>query len=234
VAGLISLSRSIPKLLQSHQGYKPSDYRRSISRFTEAFSNTFHSSTKLGSKESPFPMIKVLKDEIALICFDSNDVYPTVRKSVGGILKEFTMNGIYWITAAQNLSENPVCCNGWIEKGGLKKVLSDPILKGKKKIVLTHHYLYDLETVMAYQNTAFSNFMQMYPSSLNYFVSQLEKKDIDLVLHGHWHITESYRCGSLQVLNSGGSLSNANRNYRGWFLITTGAGKPIAKRINVA
>jgi predicted phosphodiesterase len=55
--------------------------------------------------------------------------------------------------------------------------------------------------------------MEMYPKSLDNFIDLMQETGVHLALHGHWHISESYKLGSLRVVNSGGTMDE------GWNVI---------------
>lgn len=211
---------SIFKVLKKYKSYSRKDYLYDTNLFIGNFREAHDDTIVLGSNQYPYPFIKLLDPDIALIGFDSNDVYPTLKNSFSTILGKGLRRMISgdkdWIDELYKHSENPICCNGWIDKNRVERALNHPSLKGKKKIVLLHHYLYSLETVLEYQYEPFAYFMRIFEQNLSYLLSQLKKKNVDLVLHGHWHVTEKYNIDNLTVLNSGGSLYR-----RSWFLITS-------------
>ncbi|HOJ19703.1 MAG TPA: metallophosphoesterase [Ignavibacteriaceae bacterium] len=204
------------RIISNYRNYSRGNYYSSINRFYHNYKYTLENIISLGPNKYPFPFIKLLENDIALICIDSNKVYPTMQVSFFDVIESLgrmIWGDRDWIDESFDYSDNPICCNGWIEIKDIKKVFAHPSLRGKKKVVLLHHYLYKLEEVLEYQTESFGYYMRIWPRSLNAFLEHIKKQKVDVVLHGHWHISETYKHGNIRIVNSGDSI------HTGWHLI---------------
>ena len=180
---VIKKMHRLPVVLGKAILFNENKYNEEIIRFHNFFNNGYQNA--LMDSNTPFPSAKAIGNGIILICVDSNKVI--------------------------KLLKNKGISNGEIESGNLEKLLKDPQLVGKTKILLMHHYLYPENEIIKACGSKFSSYMKLY-NRLE-IIHLLEQYKVDLVLHGHYHINSKYKLlNSIKVLNSGGSYYGTNYN----------------------
>jgi len=200
--------KKVYRIYNELSNYTYDDYSNALKKFNTYFGALYSGSHSLGNDDNGgFPYIKILNDKVALICIDSNYVSPVA--SLRGLVSLGTMGNLFtrnWDTLLYKISDNPLCSNGWVDTQLLDKALNAKVIKNKHKFVLMHHYLYSQTIVDEYMGYPFSEVMAILESSRKKIISTCIKSKVDIVLHGHWHITEEYwlKNHSLHILNGGG------------------------------
>jgi predicted phosphodiesterase len=69
-----------------------------------------------------------------------------------------------------------------------------------------HHYLYTDAAVGDVMTSAVRHEMRL--ANRQQVADLLRDHRVDVVLHGHMHVTDEYRVGGTRVVNGGGSLWN--------------------------
>ncbi len=191
---LKNLKEILPKLRQ----YSQSNYSAECKRFASYFKQ---------SCLTKYPYEKNLSSNSALVGIDTNNILPTYHLD-GSRIKLFknTIDHIrtrsHLIHSLYEYSDNPLCCNGDVDLESVETVLKRQYQKRKTIIVVMHHYLYDKRTVVSEEGEVFAETMGIYQR--NKLLALFKKYKVKLVLHGHWHITESYIAKDVEVLNGAG------------------------------
>jgi 3',5'-cyclic AMP phosphodiesterase CpdA len=172
--------------------YHRQDYAKDLHFFNSFFKKTFNG-TLLSIQDSScgYPFIKLIGENIALIGLDSNQI--------------------------PRIPGNIVCSNGYLVHKSTKEILSSDKIRNRIKIVLMHHYLHSDQYVTSKEGAWFSDTMRL--TNRSEVIELLTESEVDLILHGHYHINEKYWVSndSLIVVNSG--------YYRDWSLIEVNNGK---------
>ncbi len=166
------------------------DYMQKVKEFYIYFKETFDGA-EIFDQDSIFPYAKVI-NEILLVGLNSNDEYSAAKNT-------FASNGMV------NLDQ----FNKTV------KILNTISGDVQNKIVIIHHHFNKMEVT---SNGTFGSFWQ----NIEKQTMKLRKKkrlfnvfkeyDIDLVLHGHYHITEEYKRKGIHFSNAGGSVKNDNES----------------------
>ena len=147
--------------------------------FNESFRDTIR-------KSDVFPYLKILDDNIFI----------------------FGLNSV----ARYSDKENPLGTNGEISEGqlkNLKKLYKENNPEGKLKIVLIHHYFSKPDHSKSEPDHALwlkSEHWKMKLHNRKELLKVFQDLKIDIVLHGHNHITESYKLNKILFLNSSGCI----------------------------
>lgn len=183
--------RSVKKIiafLRFHFLYTKKKYLNDVNTFNSYFKETFKSAAVDGINRGGYPFVKILNDKVALIGIDSNSLPSFIK--------------------------NPGCSTGEITRKAFKalnQIFINPQVKNKIKIVLIHHYLHPTDTFIGKRK--FFRFIQLY--NREELVELFDKYEVNLVLHGHFHVSNKYWLvdHKVMVLN-GGATANG-----GWHLI---------------
>ena len=202
---LPAFAKRLFSVIQNLSSYEDGEYKEALDKFKGYFSELFVGAKDFGNSDTGgFPYVKMISDA-SLVCVDSNFVDPAAsfsgaRSGIWDFLRGNLIGALY------NISDNPLCSNGDVNGSFLDDALASTIHKGKYKIVLMHHYLYSLATVTAFNGEFFAETMGLYPNSRRKVIRLSRERNVDMILHGHWHITEDYWVGknTLHVLNGGG------------------------------
>jgi 3',5'-cyclic-AMP phosphodiesterase len=209
----VRITKELYRVMRAYRKFTAEKYRDALHYFVTCFRSTFDAARAIGMDDSAgFPYIKHLNDEYALVLLESNFVSPRIKTALPvALVKYFLTRNMFSVT------DSPICSNGWVDTRLLKQAMLHPEMKTKKIIVLLHHYLYSAEQERRYMNMSFGRTMSMI--NLQEFLSVLGDGRIDLLLHGHWHVTEEYTIhnGTLRVLNGAGVFQN---NDGKWNLLT--------------
>ncbi len=161
------------------------DYRRNLSLFNEAFTETFDGVRRV-SDSSMYPFIK--------------EAGP------------FTIIGLNSIPK-WSLWHNPVGSNGCISReqfDALSLIAGDPVFEEKIPIVVIHHHFNHLVSDPAMRNTIFgqieSRMMRM--RKLRKLLKYFADLNVQYILHGHIHRNELYERKGLQLANGAGAVCN--------------------------
>ena len=150
------------------------DYDKNVKMFSGIFGETFDG-------EESYPYLKVIEN-IALIGLNSVDVWSEEK--------------------------NPEGSNGRISEedySALNKIFSSGKLQNKIKVVLLHHHLYKEEVredLPAHSRWLKTIAWKMKLRNKKKLLEFLKKNNVNLILHGHTHVSEVYNTGGLSVVNS--------------------------------
>lgn len=180
--------KKVMEFLKFHLLYNKNRYSKDIAKFNDYFKNSFLTAKTVSESKYGYPFIKILSDKVVLIGIDSNSLPSIIR--------------------------NPGCSTGEITKKGynaLQKIFESNEVKDKIKIVLIHHYLHPTDTYIG--RDRFFRFIQLYDREK--LVELFDKYNVNLVLHGHFHVDSKYWLvdHKIMVLNGGASMNG------GWHLI---------------
>jgi 3',5'-cyclic AMP phosphodiesterase CpdA len=107
---------------------------------------------------------------------------------------------------------NPTASNGLISKADIKKLetlLSKKELNNKFKIVLIHHHFNEPEINNLRDSHSLWLYSERYTMKLHNkdeIIDLFDRYKVDLILHGHTHITESYKINRSLFINSSGCI----------------------------
>ena len=162
------------------------DYNKKVNEFYLHFKETFEDAEVL-DEDTVFPYAKII-DGVLFLGLNTNDEYSSAKNI-------FASNGAVRLDQFNKTT----------------KILNSLSDKVHTKIIMLHHHFNKIETV---QNGTFANFWQ----NIEKQTMKLRKKkrlfnlfkeyNIDLVLHGHYHVTGGYERKGIKFLNAGGSTMN--------------------------
>jgi 3',5'-cyclic AMP phosphodiesterase CpdA len=153
--------------------------------FLEAFRETFRGSLR-PKKGHPFPFAKVVGE---VVFFGLNSV------------------------AAYSPLKNPVGSNGKVgqrQRDHLKELLRTGIFGKRRRIVLIHHHFEMREpgvgrgALRSLWNAIEGHTMKL--RGKKELLRLLDQERVDLILHGHVHLSHRYRVRGMNFLNAGGSV----------------------------
>lgn len=160
------------------------NYYEKVKKFHKQFNESFKN-TKLSSEGTIFPYLKILKENIAIIGINS--------------------------IAEWSCDLNPIASNGNINDDNfnrIKKLLMQKKIKDMLKIVLIHHQFnrpskseLDDEHVL----WLYSERRTMRLHNKKRLFKLFKKAGVDMILHGHTHITNSYKLKVSLFVNSSAS-----------------------------
>ena len=162
--------------------------------------------TNYDSKVQKFYEILTTKEELASGQFNKN-IFPNSKKISNGIAI-ISVNSI----AKWSADLNPIASNGLVSKSDIKRletILRKKDLHNKFMIVLIHHHfnepdinkLGDSHSLWLYSER---NTMKIH--NKNEITDLFDRCKVDLILHGHTHITESYKINRSLYINSSGCI----------------------------
>jgi predicted phosphodiesterase len=164
---------------------KNTNYNSKVKKFCEVFSAKKELASGQFNKNI-FLNLKMLSNEIALI-------------SVNSIAK--------WSAYL-----NPIASNGLVSKADMKRLetlLSKKELHNKFKIVLIHHHLNEPDIKNLSDPHSLWLYSERYTMKLHNkdeIIDLFDRYKVDLILHGHTHITESYKIRRSIFINSSGCI----------------------------
>jgi len=185
---------------------KELDYKVKLDQFYNAFIETFENT--LTGESSYLPYVKVLNENIAVIAINSVPEY--------------------------SRDMNPLGTNGYVSKKQIKELekLSDSAeIKDKIKIVIIHHHFNRPENNRHHPEHSLWLKTEQWKMRIHEkadLFDFLKKSKINLVLHGHTHITDTYaRKGTFFVNSSGCSIPFTVSGKKEYHIveIEAGAGK---------
>lgn len=159
------------------------DYDKKEFDFFNFFNESFRDTIR---KSGVFPFIKTLKNNVIIAGLNS--------------------------VAGYSEKNNPLGTNGEISEGqlkNLKKLFKEIDTEGKLKIVLIHHYFSQPDHNKDEIDHALwlkSEHWKMKLHNRKQLAKEFRDLKIDIVLHGHNHITESYQMNNVLYLNSSGCI----------------------------
>lgn len=185
---------------------KELDYKAKLDQFYNSFIETFENTVT--GESSYLPYIKLLNDNIAVIAINSVPEY--------------------------SRDMNPLGTNGYVSKKQIKeleKISDSAEIKDKIKIVIIHHHFNRPENNKQHPEHSLWLKTEQWKMRIHEkadLFDFLKKSKINLVLHGHTHITDTYaRKGTFFVNSSGCSIPFTVSGKKEYHIIEieTGAGK---------
>ncbi|MBL8008680.1 MAG: metallophosphoesterase [Ignavibacteria bacterium] len=172
---------------------RETDYELNTDNFTDNYKETF-------PNNNSYPYLKIIKST-ALIGINSVDRYSEDRNPEGS-------NGL--------ISENDT------EK--LNKIFNSEEVKDKYKIILIHHHFYKEELRADYPAHSLwlkSIRRKMKMRNKKKMLRFFRKNGVNLILHGHTHISEIYNVKGITAVNSSGCLHPLTDDFiRKYFIIS--------------
>jgi 3',5'-cyclic AMP phosphodiesterase CpdA len=162
---------------------KKTDYYLKVNDFINYFSESFKK-TVISDNKRIFPYYKILYDNIALIGINS--------------------------IALWSVDENPTASNGNIDEinfDEIQKILSLSEIQKRIKIVLIHHQFYEPDLNAAdkqHHLWLYSERNTMKLHRKDRIINLFGKYGVDLILHGHSHLTHTYFINKNLYINSSG------------------------------
>jgi 3',5'-cyclic AMP phosphodiesterase CpdA len=164
---------------------KQIDYKKSLIQFQDNFLYSFTNSVVM-KRNNYFPNLKILNNEIAIISLNS--------------IPEWSHN------------LNPAASNGKVSNTELKDfeiLLKSDLVKNKLKIVIIHHHFNEpkidknnyIHSLWLYSE---KETMKLHNAKI--LLKIFNKYDVDIVMHGHTHITNTYKIGKQIFINSSGCI----------------------------
>lgn len=208
----VRISKELYRVLRTYRKFGPEQYRNALQYFAARFKHTFDTALPIGGEETAgFPYVKSLNDQYAVVAIESNFVSPHIKMFLPYALLKYLITKDMFVA-----TDSPICSNGWIDIDLLRKALVHPEIKEKRIIVLMHHYMYSKQQVTRYMSASFAKTMSIV--NREQVIEELRNFNIELILHGHWHVTEEYPVctGTLHALNGAGVLQ---KNDGKWNLL---------------
>ncbi len=166
------------------------DYMKRVKEFYIYFKETFDGA-EIIDNDTVFPYAKIING-VLLVGLNSNDVYSSTKNI-------FASNGIVHLDQF-NKTVN---------------ILNNLSGKAQTKMIMLHHHFNKMEVS---SNGTFGSFWQ----NIEKQTMKLRKKkrlfnvfkecNIDLVLHGHYHVTGDYERKGVHFSNAGGSTKSENES----------------------
>ncbi len=169
---------------------RKTDYNNKIKSFNDIFASTFKDCIYLGESNS-YPYAKIIGD-VLFVGINSNAEYSTLS--------------------------NPFASNGEVsleQFNETAKILNDYSNFVKYKIILIHHHFNKLEGSKSFSSAGLWQNIERQTMRLRKkkrLITLFKEFNVDLVLHGHLHITEKYEKKGVKFLNAGGSIKSSNSN----------------------
>ncbi len=166
------------------------DYHTKVTEFVDYFSEAFEKCESI-SEVGYFPFIKII-DDIQFIGVNSVAEYSRVK--------------------------NPFASNGEIslEKfNELSGLLEQYNSGNEKRIVLIHHHFNKMEPGDGKKHASLWQNIEKQTMKLKKkkrLLNLLQIHEIDLVLHGHYHVSNEYERKEIKFLNAGASIINTKPN----------------------
>lgn len=188
------------------------DYNAQIKLFSHFFKPLFEGA-EINSEDNPFPYCKILFDKIAVIGVNSNAHWSKIRNPIGS-------NGAVYDDQFKKLS----------------KILKSEKVKDKLKIVLIHHHFNKINesgSNMVHSLWLYVERRTMKLHNKKRLFRLFKEAEVDVVLHGHTHITDSYtRKGSLFVNSSASVIPFTENKVRKYHIIKVPKNKSTDKKKN--
>lgn len=222
----VRITKELYRVMRAYRRFTPAQYRNALRYFMNRFSESFDNAVAIGSEDTAgFPYIKHLNDEYAVICLESNFVSPKIKMPLPFAIPKYA-----YTKDMYSVTDNPICSNGWVDTGALKRAIYYPELEIKKLIVLLHHHLYTPGQEERYMKPSFGKTMSLV--NRQEFIDVIKESNAEVILHGHWHVTEEYPVsnGSLHALNGAGVFK---RDDNRWNLLTLTASSITCEMIQI-
>jgi 3',5'-cyclic AMP phosphodiesterase CpdA len=181
--------------------YDAASYLRDVQTFRAHFPHAFAGHIVAEGHRAGFPFAKLLPDGTALIGVDSNFFLPRATNlfRLARMAPTVIRSGDVGL-----IGENLSGSTGHVNVESLSSLLEHPDIRERRKILVMHHYLYADDAIGDAMTKAVLREMRL--DNRAETIRLIKDHGIELVLHGHWHVTNAYRAAGVRVLNSGGSL----------------------------
>jgi 3',5'-cyclic AMP phosphodiesterase CpdA len=178
-------------------------YSRDLIHFRSHFPHAFANHITVPGHAHGFPFAKLLPHDIVLVGVDTNHYLPKVANLVRMLrAAPSTLRSRDISLMGENLSGS----TGYVNIESLATLLEHPQVRHRRKLLVMHHYLYSDDAIGDAMTSAVMYEMRL--ANRQQVVQLLGDHRIDVVLHGHLHVTDQYRVGRARVVNGGGSLWN--------------------------
>jgi len=177
---------------------RKTDYNGKVKSFNQIFTNSFSDCVYEGTSNS-YPYAKFVGDAL-IIGINSNAEYSSIS--------------------------NPFASNGEVSIEQLNevgKILDEFGNFVKYKIILIHHHFNKLKNDSGFSSAGLWQNIEKQTMKLRKkkrLYTLLQEYKIDLILHGHLHITQGYEKNGLKFLNAGGSIKRADPGKLKFNLLT--------------
>lgn len=169
---------------------KQTDYNTKVKNFNKIFSKSFEECIYTG-KFDFYPYAKLI-DGVLLIGINSNAYYSTIS--------------------------NPFASNGEVSPEQfleVEKILQEYGKLVKYRIVLIHHHFNKIKNNSGVSSAGLWQNIEKQTMKLRKkkrLITLFKEHNIDLILHGHLHLTQTYEKKGLIFINSGGSIKDVSTN----------------------
>lgn len=163
---------------------RKTDYNSKIKSFNEILANSFDDCIYEG-KSNLYPYAKIVGDAL-VVGINSNTEYSSIS--------------------------NPFASNGEVtleQFGEVAKIFNEFGNYVKYKIVLIHHHFNKLKNNSGFSSAGLWQNIERQTMRLKKkkrLYTLFQEYEIDLILHGHLHVTQQYEKRGLKFLNAGGSV----------------------------
>lgn len=167
---------------------RKTDYDFKVKNFNQVFAKTFDDCVYLGESNS-YPYAKIIGD-VLFVGINSNAEYTTLS--------------------------NPFASNGEISLQQFNEIVhifNKFSNRVKHKIILIHHHFNKIKGSKNFSSAGLWQNIEKQTMRLRKkkrLISLFKQFNVDLILHGHMHITEEYEKKELKFLNAGGSIKSSN------------------------
>lgn len=167
---------------------RKTDYNAKVKSFNNIFQNSF-SDTIYEGKSNSYPFAKIV-GEVLFVGINSNAEYSSLSNP-------FASNGE---VSVEQFSETAKIFN---EFGSYTKF----------KIVLIHHHFNKMKNESGFSSAGLWQNIEKQTMKLKKkkrLYTLFQEYNVDLILHGHLHITQHYEKNGLKFLNAGGSVKSVD------------------------
>jgi predicted phosphodiesterase len=192
---------------------RKTDYNSKVKSFNQVFTNSFYDCIYEGTSNS-YPYAKIVGD-VLIIGINSNAEYSSIS--------------------------NPFASNGEVsieQFTETAKILNEFGNFVKYKIILIHHHFNKLNSDSGFSSAGLWQNIEKQTMRLKKkkrLYTLFQEYGIDLILHGHLHITQQYEKRGLKFLNAGGSIKSVDPDKLKFNLLTINKDKLTAevKKISI-
>ena len=201
LSSLTATARNLWRFRRRLRSYNAESYRRDLASFRAHFPHAFARHITTDGHVCGFPFARLLPGNVALIGVDTNHYLPRLTHFIqlARMAPRVIRSG-----DVSRIGENLSGSTGYMSIESLTALLNHPDVHSRRKILVMHHYLYNEHAIGDAMTNAVMQEMRLV--NRGQVIDVIRQYHIELVLHGHWHVTNAYRAGGARVLNGGGSL----------------------------
>ncbi len=177
---------------------RQTNYESKISNFNKIFSKSFEDCIYTGK----------------------NNLYPYAKLINGALIIGINSNAYYSIISNPFASNGEVSTEQFLE---LEYILKEYGKLVKFRIILIHHHFNKIKNNSGVSSAGLWQNIEKQTMKLRKkkrLISLFKEHNIDLILHGHLHSTQTYERKGLIFINSGGSVTDVNTNKLKFNIIT--------------